>query len=106
MSTGSYRYFMRGRAAEAPAGAHLAGSSGSGRKVKLKEWDVYLKKFQCVPSTLLAPFAARRRRRRRRRRRCHCCGGLNRLNVMVWWHAACAPGTETRSTLWWRAARR
>jgi hypothetical protein len=46
MSTGSYRYFMRGRAAGAPAGAHLAGSSSSGRKVKLKEWDVYLKKFQ------------------------------------------------------------
>lgn len=48
LSTGSYRYFMRGRAADVPAGAHLAGSSGAGRKVKLKEWDVYLKKFQCV----------------------------------------------------------
>ena len=37
---------MRGRAAEVPAGAHMAGSSGAGKKVKLKEWDVYLKKFQ------------------------------------------------------------
>lgn len=46
LSTGSYRYFMRGRAAEVPAGAHLAGSTGAGKKVKLKEWDVYLKKFQ------------------------------------------------------------
>ena len=56
MSTGSYRYFMRGRAAGAPVGAHLAGSSSSGRKVKLQEWDVYLKKFQCVPVLLFRCF--------------------------------------------------
>ena len=43
---------MRGRAAEVPAGAHLAGSGGGGRKVQLKEWDVYLKKFQCVSQGL------------------------------------------------------
>ena len=44
LTTGSYRYFMRGRVAAIPAEAHRVGSSA--KKVKLREWDVYLKKFQ------------------------------------------------------------